>query len=345
MLRKLYKNFRNSLPAKQQAQLSQLVFKFSGKPFVKKDEITIDQKFPNGGKGGMVISADFELAWAWRYAKSFDDPLEIALKMARQARKNFPVLIEIFEKYNAPITWSTVGHLFLDRCKKGEHDHMKRIPYFENRVWRYETGDWYEADPCTNVKDDKEWYAPDLIRMIQDSKVDHEISTHTFSHIDFTYENCPADVADDEIKACVEAAKPYGITLKSIVFPGGTFGNIEVLKKHGIDIYRQNTDVDLAFPYFDKLGLLVTPTTAGFGRIHLTWSAEYYIKRYKTYIDKAIKTGTIAHFWFHPSFDEFTLNEIVPAVLDYATKKRDAGQLWIGTMEGISNHIRKNHTK
>jgi len=343
MFRKLYNRYRDSLPEKQQAKLSQLIFALSGKPFVKKDDIPIDKKFPNDEKGGIIISADFELAWAWRYAKMFDDPIKKALEMSTQARKNFPGLIRYFETYNVPITWATVGHLFLESCKKGDHDNMERIPYFENRNWRYDKGDWFEADPCTNVKDNKHWYAPDLIRMILDSKVDHEIGSHTFSHIDFTYENCPEQVAMDEIKACIDAAKPYNVGLKSIVFPGGTFGNIEVLKKFGINIYRKNVSVDLAYPYFDELGVLVTPTTSGFGHFHPTWSADYYVKRFKIYIDKAIRTGTIAHLWFHPSIDEFSLNDVIPRVLEYAAKKRDEGHLWIGTMDQISEHIIQNH--
>ena len=43
-------------------------------------------------------------------------------------------------------------------------------------------GDWFKADPCTNLQTDPNWYAPDLIKLIRDSKVKHEIGSHTFSH-------------------------------------------------------------------------------------------------------------------------------------------------------------------
>ncbi len=338
MLRKIYKGFRNSLSPKNQSLLSQIVFQFSGKPFVQKDQISSNEKFPGKEKGGMIISADFELGWAWRYAKNYSNPHEVALKMAKQARKNFPVLLELFDKYNIPITWATVGHLFLEKCNAGDHDWMKRIPYFVNRNWRYETGDWYDCDPYTNWDSASEWYAPDLIRLIQQSKTTHEIGTHTFTHIDFSDKNCPKEVAENEIKACIDVAKPYDIKLESIVFPGGTYGNTETLKNAGIKIYRKNVDVDIAYPYYDNLGLLVSPTSAGFGKSH-DWTSEYYIKRFKRYIDKAIKTGTIAHFWFHPSLDKWTLNNVMPDVLEYAVNKRKQGDLWIGTMKEISNHI------
>jgi peptidoglycan/xylan/chitin deacetylase (PgdA/CDA1 family) len=341
MIRNLYEHFRNTLSPEMQATISRIVFKCSGKPFVKKDKIPLDQKFPNKESGGMIISADFEMAWAFRYSKSYSDPYTRALSYARQERTNLPILIKLLEEFSIPITWATVGHLFLKECKKGDHDWMDRIQYFENKNWKFEKGDWFDFDPYTNFNEDNEWYAPDLIEMIIRSKIPHEIATHTFSHIDFSDKNCSPGIAEDEIISCIEAMKPYGLSPKSIVFPGGTYGNIPILKKHGIQIYRKNIDVDLAYPYFDEYGLLVSPTTTGFGRIHKNWSAEYYIYRFKTFIDKAIKTGTIAHFWFHPSFDEWTMQNVMAPVLKYASEKRDLKELWIGTMADISKFINK----
>ena len=68
-------------------------------------------------KSVLLISADFELAWAWRYSKSVANPLQLALDKAELERENLPKIIELCEKYNVPITWATVGHLFLERCK------------------------------------------------------------------------------------------------------------------------------------------------------------------------------------------------------------------------------------
>ena len=142
----------------------------------------------------------------------------------------------MFEDFCIPITWATVGHLFLSECKKEDHNRMRRIPYFENRNWAYNSGDWFDCDPYTNWEKAKAWYAPDLIEKILKSKVNHEIGCHTFSHIDFSDKNCSPEVAEDEIKSCIEAAKKWGIELRSIVFPGGTYGNIEIIKKYGYNL-------------------------------------------------------------------------------------------------------------
>jgi len=337
-MRRLYKNLRQRLDDRRKGQLSKLIFVLTNKPIVKKDFIEDSKKFPNSEKGGLIISADFEMAWAWRYTKTGVDHLE----KGKIERENLPKIICALEKYNIPVTFATVGHLFLKTCKKGNHDWMTKIPYFDDH-WKFNNGTWFDHDPYSNFKDAPEWYAPDLIQMIIESKIDHEIGTHTFSHIDFSDRNCPADVARDEIIACINVARPYGINLKSIVFPGGTWGNIEILKEYGIKIYRKNEDYDLTYPYRDKYGLLVTATSGPIEfNLSYGWSTDYYVARLKKYIDKAIETNTITHFWFHPSLNPVFIHEVFPEVLEYADRLRNKGLLWIGTMGSIADHINNN---
>ena len=278
MVRYMYNQIRKLLPKSMKSRLTQLAYIFSRKPFVRKSDVPMENRFPGGKfKGGMIISADFELGWAWRYSKTRPFPD----KMSKQARENFPNIIEMLDKNSIPITFATVGHLFLESCKEGDHDWMEKIPHFDDH-WRFTEGEWFDCDPYTSWKKAPNWYAPDLVKIIQNAQTKHEISTHTFTHIDFSDKNCPPQVAEDEIKACIDAMKPYGLKPESIVFPGGTYGNIDVVKKMGIKIYRRNVDVDLAYPYYDDKGLFVTPTSMAFAKEH-NWSANYYIKIHKSY--------------------------------------------------------------
>jgi peptidoglycan/xylan/chitin deacetylase (PgdA/CDA1 family) len=231
--------------------------------------------------------------------------------------------------------------MFLESCDAETHKWMKRIPYFENRWWQYSEGDWFDDDPCSNYTDAPEWYAPDLIKKILASDLNHEFATHTFSHIDFSNKNCPKDVADDEIKASIEAMSKFNLPSPiSICFPSGSWGNVPILKKYGIKIYRRKINtVQLTYPYCDDFGLLVTLSSDAFDRSYPSWSAGDYQARYKKVIDKAIRTGTIAHFVFHPSMDPWMIKEVMPTVLEYASQKRHKGQLWVGTMGEIAKHI------
>lgn len=325
------------LPEYYKSKISKLSYKILNKPKVLSHG-NLNPVFPGTSTGGVIFSADFELGWAVRYSKENKNPVEFA----RRERLNIPHIIKSLDDYHVPIVWSTVGHLFLEKCSVGDHDWMHRIPYFDDH-WRYTEGNWFDSDPCTNYITDPSWYAPDLIEMILKAGTKHEIACHTFSHIDCSYENCPTEVIDDELKASFEAAKKWGITFKSITFPGGEAGNYETLKKYGIDICRKrHLDFELAYPFFNEHGLIVTPTGPALKLGHADWTNEYRVSRYKKAIDKAIKTGTIAHFWFHPSQEELIFKELLPEILKYCSVKRDQGQLWIGTMSEINRFIRNN---
>ncbi len=340
LVKQVYGQFRNLMPSFCHGHLSKIAFILGNKPVVRTDGLDPIKKFPNQKKGGLIISADFEMAWAWRYAKTGDDPLQ----KGRAEREHFPLIIKILEKYDIPITFSTVGHLFLEKCQPGDHAWMARLPAFVNDNWKFTTGDWFAHDPCSDYKTSPEWYAPDLIKMIQDSRVRHEIGSHTFTHIDFSYKNCPSQVAEDEIAACRNAAEPFGVDLKSMVFPGGTWGNIEVLKTHGFEIYRKRCDFEIAYPFRDEQGLLVSPTSGPLEHnLNYGWSADYFQGLLTKYIDKAIQTNTIVHFWFHPSLDPYFLRNIFPGFFNYAFMRREKGDLWIGTMKEIAEHINQNN--
>jgi peptidoglycan/xylan/chitin deacetylase (PgdA/CDA1 family) len=334
MIRKIYDSFYNNSPKPVQSILSKAVFELSSKPFVKLPE---KPQFPGGYKGGFVVSADFELAWAWRYSK-IKNPKQYGLNKARQSRQNFPLYIKYFEDYNLPITWATVGHLFLESCKEDDHNWMTKVPHF-NHHWEFTHGDWYDDDPHTDFKKSPEWYAPDLIEKILNSRIKHEIGCHSFSHMHFWNDICPPEVANDEIKACVEAAKKWGIELKSMVFPGGKNGNYKALVDFGFTNYRQNAEHDLFYPEIDSNGLVRLPSSFGMINLQFNWSKEYYLYRYKKYIDKAVETGTICHAWFHPSEDPWIVKEVMPGVFKYAAELRDKGLLYIGTMNDMANLV------
>ncbi len=336
MLKKIYQSIYSNSPKSAQSYLTKISFKVSNKPSVK---FSKNNYFPNGYKAGFVISADFELAWAWRYSKKSKNPLEYGLKKARQSRQNVPVLLKLFEDYNIPITWAIVGHLFLEGCNNGDHDWMNKIPNFDDH-WDFRKGSWYDYDPYSDYHKAPEWYAPDLVELILKSKTGHEIGCHSFSHLHFKDNICPPQVADDDIKACVDAAKKWNITLKSMVFPGGTNGNYKTLAKHGFTNYRQKSNYELFYPELGEEGMIKLPSSFSIEDMGFNWTKEYYLYRYKKYIDKAIETNTVCHGWFHPSENPWIIQEVFPELLKYVSDLRDKGLLYIATMEEMSGLIK-----
>ena len=168
------------------AVLSKVNFALGGNPKVRKRGDWRNY-IPNPYKAVLLISTDFEMAWAWQFSKNSPNPLKEAKKLALIERENVPLILQICDEYNIPLTWATVGHLFLNSCNSISgcvHPDILRLPHFENNFWKFSGKDWFENDPSTNYINDPEWYCPDLIKLILETKVKHEIGFHTFSLID-----------------------------------------------------------------------------------------------------------------------------------------------------------------
>jgi len=286
------------------SEIGKINFLLGRNPHVVRYKKAVSHLFiPKPYKAVFILSADFELAWAWRYSIQLVNPGKSALVLARKARDNIPVLIDLCDEYDIPITWATVGHLFLDKCSRDKglpHSDIERLPYHVNKYWRYKTGDWFDDDPCTDWQTSPEWYAPDLIRVILDAKADHEIACHTFSHIDASDKVCSSDVFEREIRGCIELAEKYGIRLESFVHPGHIVGNLDKLRVLGFSSYRTDYNHALGYPVRHENGLWEFRTTAEFG-YKKSWSFDYHVWRYKKIIDRAIKYGRLCYFFFHPS--------------------------------------------
>ena len=314
------------------ANLSKINFALGRNPTVEKTDQP-QQYVPEPYRAVFTLSADFELAWAWRFSKELTNPLQDALEKARQARRNVPLILQYCEQYRIPITWATVGHLFLSDCACVEgqaHSDMKRLEHFENNYWKFDQGDWYKDDPCSDYQTDPEWYCPDLIEAIQASSVEHEIGCHTFSHIDCRDTVCPPEVFRAELQKCRELADAQDVQLNTFIYPAHTVGNLEVLPQEGFTNYRTNVGNVLGYPVRHANGLWEIKSSMQL-ELRPQWSLDYHVYRAQKVIDRAIKHQSVCHFWFHPSFPTSYLREVFSAVLAYLHNRRD--EVHITTME------------
>mgnify|MGYP003622244240 CR=1 FL=1 len=101
------------------AALSKLKFSAGFSPEIETDS-DFRKYIPEPYKSVLLISADFELAWAWRYSKNKGNA-KSAIEKAVSERKNLPKILSVCDDYNIPVTWATVGHLFLESCQKTNH--------------------------------------------------------------------------------------------------------------------------------------------------------------------------------------------------------------------------------
>jgi len=130
--------------------------------------------------GTLSLSVELELGWgqirepAGSRFQNLSGP-DRAVETARLRE-----LLAVCDDHGVPISFDVVGHLLLEGCD-GTHDGP------------HESG-WFDIDPGTDVDADPLFYAPDLVTMIREAAVDHEICTHTFSHV-------PCDEVDESVVA------------------------------------------------------------------------------------------------------------------------------------------------
>ena len=335
-IRRIYTLLRIILSEKNKGRLSSIIIKSGLKPTVNTKVNSIFNK------GIVVFSADFEMAWAYRYSRtSSQKAIEVGLK----ERGNVPALLNLFDLYLIPVTWATVGHLFLSKCSKGNnnfpHSEMPRPAFFENKNWSFQSGDWYCHDPCTDIFTDPAWYAADLIYQIQTAKINHEIGCHTFSHLDFSYKNCPENLAVAELDACKNLASDKNIILRSMVFPGGTYGNYESLKEKGFLCYRKPMEYHIDLPVIDSFGLVSIPSSLCLDKDNYGWSKKFHLEMVEKYLHKTAKYKLICHFWFHPCMDKWYIDNVMPDVLKLVYEYRSSDKVQVKTMGDLAEEFNK----
>ena len=334
---RLYSNIRKLLPQSARGNLTKFIVQTGFKPTYNKSTESLFNK------GIVVFSADFEMAWAFRFSKTRH--LE-ANAVGLEERRNIPLILSLCDNYAIPVTWATVGHLFLNQCRKGEnespHPEMPRPEFFKTRNWSFSTKDWYQHDPCSDFIRDPAWYGSDLIDKILASKTKHEIACHSFSHIDFTYNNCNKILADAELEACINVAKSKAVQLVSMVFPGGGLGNFESLKEKGFICYRKPMKFHIDLPYIDSNGLVAIPSSLGLDRDPYGWTKEFHLKMTRNFLLKAIEYNQVCHFWFHPSMKSWYIEYILPGLFEMVNEYRQAGKIDLLTMDQLAEEVIKN---
>ncbi len=323
------------------SELSKLKFALGYNPKVIKRPD--GRKFiPGSHRGVVTITADFELAWAPRYNNSVSDPLQFALDLARRERANLPALLDVCDANNVPITWATVGHLFLESCSaEGEEVHadIPAVAAYEGKYWDFKGRHWFEYDPCSNLAEAPEWYGPDLIEQVLNASTAHEIGCHTFSHIDCRDHVCPPELFEAELNKCKALAGEKGLELCSFVHPGHTIGNLDSLAKLGFTSFQTDPGNILGYPIRHANGLWELQRTMEF-TYRPDWSIKYHIKRYKTIVDRAIETNTVCNFWFHPSFPTVFVKEIMPELFSHIDKRRS--EILVCTVGEYINFLNTN---
>jgi hypothetical protein len=307
--------------------------------------------------GALVISIDTELAWG-----CFDRPdREARWKLEERSREAIEGVLGLFARYEVPATWALVGHLFLRECARVDgcaHPDLPRPAY------SWFSDDWLRFDPGTDAAAAPLWYAPDLIDRLLAARPAQEIASHSFSHLLFADPGCSATVAAADLDACVAAAQPWGVPLRSFVFPRNRVAHLDLLAARGFTAYRGRDPVwweglrgpvRRAAHYVDDLLALPPPTVTarpegplwnlpgsmmlqGLDGLRGLIPPASRVRKGVAGLRRAARRREVFHLWFHPI--NFAVRcdamlRVLEAILAEAARLRDAGRLRIRTMAGL----------
>ena len=244
--------------------------------------------------GTLTISIDLELAWGnWdNLAPHHIHSIETNERMISTR------LLEIFDRYEMPVTWAFVAALL-------DYDSAHQMP----------------GDAAL-------WYAPDVIEAITSARVTHDLGSHGGRHRYFNELNNQDAIEDLQFAKYIHDKND--LAMRSFVYPRNKVARTDLLAAQGVQVYRgedrawhqsiRNRQVHLgrAANLIDKM-LPITPqfvrpevdgallnvagSTLFLGRDgvrRFVHPSVMYSKLEKG-LRRAIATGGVFHLWFHPS--------------------------------------------
>ncbi|MFP8891744.1 polysaccharide deacetylase family protein [Natrialbaceae archaeon A-CW2] len=293
--------------------------------------------------GSVVLSIDAELGWG------FHDLESPPTDRVESARRGWTTLLDLLDRHSVPATWAVVGHLMLTDCD-GEHAEHPAPP------------GWFERERTTWADRHDLRFGPELIEAVLESRVDHELASHSFSHVLFGDPRTTRTLADAELERAVELADDWGLELTSFVYPRNDVGHREALAEHGFRTYRGRNPhpegvyrileaavVDrslLVRPSIDEHGLVDIPASLflfGFeGRYRRLFESIWGDPMVRTAcrgIDQAVDgdDDQVCHLWVHPNnLTGSRDDERMEAILAYLEQRRRETDLRVETMAEVA---------
>jgi len=172
--------------------------------------------------GYFIFSLDTELGSGY-----FDDDKErkrLFSPDGSREREKIVRILKLLNQYQIVATWAVVGHIFYEHCEE-----CAICPILE---WKGKYKSYEEAYKTQHPL----WYGADVIDLILNEKIKHEIAFHGYTHE--TFNNISREKAEVEIQEFKRVASRKGIDAKSIVFPRNKVGHLDLFEEYGFLCYR-----------------------------------------------------------------------------------------------------------
>lgn len=309
----------------------------------------------SGAVGTLVVSLDTEFVWGM-FDKGSINPYQY-----NGTREVIQRLLCLFDEYQVPATWGLVTHLLSD-CSSMSNNvqttHLSSEEFGRDATL-----------PCEQGIDQDLWYKPNLVEQIKDADVDHDIGSHTHTHL--VFEGATRDAVCADITQSIAVAKRNGVEPKSFIFPRNQIAHLDVVKEAGFEVFRGidarwyerhrlPTPVVKGARFTEEAakltpptvlprsesGLVEVPGSQVFRPIHGGWQytpTDSQRSRAIAGLNGAADSGRIFHIWFHPfnfARNPKPLFDAFEAVLAHARSLVRRGLLETLTMSEVANSYR-----
>jgi len=308
--------------------------------------------------GTVVISIDAELGWGFH---DLDDPPESRI---RSARRSWRTVLALLDEYRLPATWAIVGHLMLENCD-GRHLNYPAPP------------GWFKCERNSDLFSEAVLFGDGLVEAVRTAAVDHEVGSHSFSHIVFDRQSTTERIVRAETTESRRIGRDRGFDLTSFVFPRRKIGFRRVLAEAGFTCYRGHRPPNrttgglppvqkvlrwtvrpqappLVRPRIDEFGLVEVPASLFLfsltGRPHAAFSfvdSDPIVRQAKRGIDEAAEQDGIFHMWFHPNDVQAARDVLrLRTIFDYLDERRRTSDLSVETMGAVASaHLGRDPTR
>lgn len=169
--------------------------------------------------GVVTISLELELGWGVHQ----HDGVDVLSENRQRETETLSRLLSLCDSLDIALTFDVVGHLFRERP----------LPSYDGP---HPEG-WFDHVDGVSGDPDPLFYAPDLVAKIRGADVDHEICTHTFSHVECG--RVSEDTVRWELERVHDEHQEVGLDLPtSFVPPRHSIPSYEILDTYGLETIR-----------------------------------------------------------------------------------------------------------
>lgn len=296
--------------------------------------------------GKFLVSLDCEGKWG--QADKLD-PQRAARLTTGKLLDSYQFLVDALGRFEVPATFAFVEVFTYAPEDRRECEDLLRPHHPTLRDW---FGPY--ADDALRGSSDG-WFLPEAVQMVEASGL-HEVGSHGFSHLPISCEAVLDGAAEEDFRSLRTSFARRNKQPRTFVYPRNIVNAIHLVEEAGFVGFREGCGA-LPGPMgrgralLDEFHLFAVSQSPREPSLPLVIPGGFFlnsftglrnlvpmpvlVRRWKSIIAHAARTGGVAHLWLHPHncIDSPRTRQAFCRVLEYAAGLASEGRLELATLE------------